>query len=170
MPLYEDAVGRMRINLELIAAGRKVRPFAIGILTERQLGAINQSRQARTDPLPVVIAEVLFIGQHIYNCRVVRDGYTIDDVLKTDRERYGCSGSLYPNLKGGGHPKPQEASRRLWETRAGYGRFRMHRQASKTGTLLRRAKGRHAPFELTAAIGKGRFAAALHGKSNDSPG
>jgi hypothetical protein len=82
MPLYVDAVGLISINLERIAAGRKVRPIAIGLLTERQLGAINQSRQARADPLPVVIAEVLFIGQHIYNSRVVRDGYTIDDVLE----------------------------------------------------------------------------------------
>ena len=54
----------------------------IGTLTERQLGAINQARQSRANPLPVVIAEVLFFGKHIYQSRMVGDGYTIDDVLE----------------------------------------------------------------------------------------
>ncbi len=81
MPLYPNAVALVRANLETISKGYKVRAIAIGTLTERQLGAINQSRQGRSNPLPVVIAEVLFLGQHIYNSRVVRDGYTIDDVI-----------------------------------------------------------------------------------------
>jgi len=81
MPLYANALALIRANLQEIANGRKVRPVAIGTLTERQLGAINQSRQSREHPLPVVIAEVLFIGQHVYNSRVVRDGYTIEDVI-----------------------------------------------------------------------------------------
>jgi hypothetical protein len=81
MPLYADAIQSIRMNLEQIACGQRVRAVAIGTLTERQLGAINQSRQLRSNPLPVVIAEVLFIGKHIYNSRVSRDGYTIDDVI-----------------------------------------------------------------------------------------
>jgi hypothetical protein len=81
MPLYTDAVQLIRANLEQIAQGKKVRAIAIGTLTERQLGAINLSRASRANPLPVVIAEVLFLGQHIYNSRVIRDGYTIDDVI-----------------------------------------------------------------------------------------
>ncbi len=82
MPLYQHAVSLIRANLEQISNGRKAKPVAIGTLTESQLGAINQSRQSRAIPLPIVIAEVLFIGQHIYNSRVVRDGYSIDDVIE----------------------------------------------------------------------------------------
>jgi hypothetical protein len=81
MPLYANAVDLIRANFEQISQGRKVKAIPIGTLTERQLGAINQSRQSRLNPLPAIIAEVLFIGQHIYNSRVVRDGYTIDDVV-----------------------------------------------------------------------------------------
>jgi hypothetical protein len=81
MSLYPDAIALIRRNLEELALGKKVRAIAIGTLSERQLGAINQSRQHRADPLPVVIAEVLFIGQHVYNSRIIRDAYTIDDVM-----------------------------------------------------------------------------------------
>jgi hypothetical protein len=81
MPLYLNAPVLIRANLEQLAHGRKVRPQPVGTLTARQLGSINLARQARFHPLPVVIAEVLFIGQHIYNSRLVRDGYTIEDVF-----------------------------------------------------------------------------------------
>jgi len=81
MPLYSHAVALIRSNLEQISRGQKVRAVSIGILTERQLGAINQARQSRTNPLPIVIAEVLFLGQHTYNSRIRDDGYTIDDVV-----------------------------------------------------------------------------------------
>jgi hypothetical protein len=74
MPLYPNAIEIIRANLEQIAEGKRVRAVVIGTLTERQLGAINLSRTSRVNPLPVVIAEVLFLGQHIYNSRVIRDG------------------------------------------------------------------------------------------------
>jgi hypothetical protein len=82
MPLYAHSIELIRANLEQISQGEKVRAVAIGTLTEKQLGAINLSRTSRVNPLPVVIAEVLFLGQHIYNSRVIRDGYTIDDVIE----------------------------------------------------------------------------------------
>jgi hypothetical protein len=81
MPLYANAVDLIRANFDQISQGKKAKAVAIGTLTERQLGAVNQSRQSRLNPLPVIIAEVLFLGQHIYNSRIVRDGYTIDDVI-----------------------------------------------------------------------------------------
>ena len=81
MPLYTNALALIRANFEQLSKGVKVRPVAIGVLTERQVGAINQARQARTPPLPVILPEVLFFGQHIYNSRIVRDEYTVDDVL-----------------------------------------------------------------------------------------
>jgi hypothetical protein len=82
LPLYEHAIDLIRANLEQLAKGNKVRPVAIGTLTEMQLAAINHSRQFRSNPMPPVIAEVLFIGQHIYNSRVVRDGYSLEDVIE----------------------------------------------------------------------------------------
>jgi hypothetical protein len=81
MPLYPHAVELIRENLEQISRGCKVKPIAIGRLTEEQLESINRRRQARNSDLPSVIAEVVFFGSHIYQSRCVRDGYAIDDVL-----------------------------------------------------------------------------------------
>lgn len=81
MPLYANAIGLIRENLEQLAAGRRVRAVAIGTLTDAQLSDINQSRTMRRNPLPPISAEVLFIGQHIYNSRILRDGYCIDDLI-----------------------------------------------------------------------------------------
>ena len=53
--------------------------IAVGTLTDVQLDAINQQRTSHGYPL--MVAEVVFLGRHIYNGRVVRDGYTIDDVI-----------------------------------------------------------------------------------------
>ena len=81
MPLYPHAVDLIRENLEQIARGRKVKPVAIGALTEDQLNAINRHRQQQNPNLPAVIGEVLLFGSHIYKSRCIRDGYTIDDVI-----------------------------------------------------------------------------------------
>jgi hypothetical protein len=45
----------------------------------QQLNAINQERLARG--YPPIEAEVVFLGQHIFNSRVKRDSYSIDDVI-----------------------------------------------------------------------------------------
>ena len=52
---------------------------AIGELTTRQLGDINSQRV--NQGLTPITAEVVFIGRHIYQSRIVNDGYTIDDVI-----------------------------------------------------------------------------------------
>jgi hypothetical protein len=44
-----------------------------------QRDAINQARTAHNHP--PIVADVVFIGGHIYRSRVVRDGYTFDDVI-----------------------------------------------------------------------------------------
>ncbi len=79
MPLLANARERMRINLEKIRDGEKVHAITIGQLTEKQLGDINSNRAIQQ--LPPIVAEVVFVGGHIYKSRVVRDGYTIEDVL-----------------------------------------------------------------------------------------
>jgi len=81
MPLYSHAVELIRENLEQISKECKVKPIAIGRLTEEQLESINRHRQARNPDLPSVVSEVLFFGIHIYQSRCVRDGYAIEDVL-----------------------------------------------------------------------------------------
>lgn len=69
----------MRINLETIGEGKYAKRIVIGTLTETQLAAIN-IQKVRED-LPTIVGEILFIGRHIYESRVERDGYTIEDVL-----------------------------------------------------------------------------------------
>ncbi len=81
MPLHQNAIGLIHSNLEVLQRGERVKPIVIGTLTDVQLRVINHERAARTHPLPPVIAEVLFMGRHIYKSRIERDGYTIDDVL-----------------------------------------------------------------------------------------
>ena len=80
MPLKHDAVHLIRTNLNQIRQGKRAQAVIIGHLTEAQLNAINEDRSRRNfQPL---IAEVIFIGSHIYNSRCVRDGYTIEDVIQ----------------------------------------------------------------------------------------
>jgi hypothetical protein len=79
MPLFAGALALIRANLEDIQRGNRARLVAIGTLTAVQLEAIN--RQRSTGGYPPIVDEVVFIGSHIYNSRVGRDGYAIDDVL-----------------------------------------------------------------------------------------
>jgi hypothetical protein len=81
MPLYQNAVDLIRANFEEIAKGNKPKGVAIGRLTDKQLEEINRARVARVPPLPPVVAEVIFYGRHVYKSRVVRDGYTVEDVI-----------------------------------------------------------------------------------------
>ena len=69
----------IRASLEAIQNGHKVKPVAIGELTNLQLEAINRHRISRNQSLPPIVAEVIFIGSHIDQSRVVRDGYSIAD-------------------------------------------------------------------------------------------
>ncbi len=82
MPLCESAFSRIRANFERIAQGSKPSGVVIGTLTAEQLDALNRMRAAHLPPLPPVTGEVLFYGRHLYQSRVVRDGYTVEDVLE----------------------------------------------------------------------------------------
>jgi len=98
MPLYENAVASIRANLEVIRNGRKARAVAIGTLTEAQLEAINRHRLAQNASLPLIVAEVVFIGAHIYRSRIERDGYTIDDVVAQIVSAMSEASALIGNL------------------------------------------------------------------------
>jgi hypothetical protein len=82
MPLYENAAALIRANLEQFRPDVKVKvkAVAIGTLSDVQLATIH-ARQ-REEGLSLIVAEVLFVGWHIYKSRVLRDGYTIDDVVE----------------------------------------------------------------------------------------
>jgi hypothetical protein len=80
MPLHAEAKERMRANLLAIKAGQKVKNISIGKLTDEQLNAINVQRAE--DELPPIVAEVLFVGVHVYKGRVLKDNYEIEDIIE----------------------------------------------------------------------------------------
>lgn len=82
MPLYPNGLELIRANLEALQRGERVHAVAIGTLTAAQLAGINCGRVKEPNPLPPIIAEVLFIGGHVYKSRVIRDGYSIDEVIE----------------------------------------------------------------------------------------
>lgn len=79
MPLSANARDLMRTNLEQIRNGEKAHLIVIGSLTDAQLTALNALRAA--EGFSELTADVVFIGKHIYQSRVAKDGYTIEDVL-----------------------------------------------------------------------------------------
>ena len=80
MPLYETALYLIRGNLEEIQRGGKARAVPIGRLTIDQHDAVNAHRAA-ANLLPLGDPEVVLIGKHVYDSRIVRDNYTIEDVV-----------------------------------------------------------------------------------------
>jgi hypothetical protein len=79
MPFGENAEKRIRKNLQYIKSGRKAHPVVIGHLTETQLAKMNQEREQRS--FPAMTSTVIFVGQHVYDSRIVQDGYSVDDVI-----------------------------------------------------------------------------------------
>lgn len=79
MPLNDNAERSIRENLNEAAKGNKPRAVPIGTLTNAQLIEINQHRRNRG--WQDITGEVVFCGKHVYESRVIRDGYSIDDVV-----------------------------------------------------------------------------------------
>jgi hypothetical protein len=79
MPLIHKARRIMRINLEKIAGGQQPKVIVVGTLTPDQLKGINQNLVIQKRPQ--MIEEIVFKGLHIYRSRIIKDGYTIEDVL-----------------------------------------------------------------------------------------
>jgi len=79
MPLFEDALARIRKNLESFRDGKKAPLISVGTLTPEQLGCINKYRKKHGFPL--MADELVFIGSHVYKSRITEDGYTIEEVL-----------------------------------------------------------------------------------------
>lgn len=81
MPLYTNALELIRSNLEQLRDGERPKFVAIGKLTDQQLLVINQKQEQAGMPT-VQCNEILYMGRHHYNSRAIKDGYTIDDLLK----------------------------------------------------------------------------------------
>lgn len=79
MPLNANAAELIRGNLVKIHRGRKAWPVVIGCLTDAQLEILNAERERRG--FKTMVAKVMFVGAHIYDSRVVQDGYSFDDVI-----------------------------------------------------------------------------------------
>lgn len=80
MPLNSNAADLIRANLEALQNGQRVKAVVIGTLTASQLAVLNDYRTAELG-LPPSVEEVIFIGAHVYQRRIVEDGYTIDDAV-----------------------------------------------------------------------------------------
>src|SRR5882672_3620247 len=79
MPLVDGAENRIRKNLQYIRNGRRAHTVVIGRLTDAQLSEMNGERAERS--FPPMKATVVFVGQHVYDSRILEDGYSVDDVI-----------------------------------------------------------------------------------------
>lgn len=80
MPLYANALYLIRSNLEEIQRGGKARAVPVGRLTDAQHEAVNAHWAAANLP-PLEDPEIVFIGKHVFDSRIVGDNYTIEDVV-----------------------------------------------------------------------------------------
>ncbi|MGD0630146.1 MAG: hypothetical protein ABR987_12370 [Terracidiphilus sp.] len=79
MPLYANGRDLIRKNLAALQAGERTPRVVVGRLTKSQIEAVNA--QQAEQGLPLSIDELVFVGRHIFQRRMMGDGYTIDDVL-----------------------------------------------------------------------------------------
>jgi len=80
MPLLPNARDKLRVNLQKISVGKKVKPVLIGHLTEPQLAGVNSFLVEKG--FSPVSNDVVFRGEHVYDSRINKDGYSIDDVIE----------------------------------------------------------------------------------------
>ena len=105
MPLYANGAQLIRLNLEEIGKGNRVRLVAIGQLTTVQLASFNAVRAALN--LPPISAEILFMGRHIHKSRIAGDGYTIDDVLDQITSALDATAEVHASAKMNAVQNPQ---------------------------------------------------------------
>ena len=80
MPLYPDALVRIRTNLSMLETGQRPPVIAIGYFTPSQFREINAAREHHRLP-PIAENEIVFMGRHLFESRRLGNGYTIDDIL-----------------------------------------------------------------------------------------
>ena len=80
MPLYPNGEHQIRKNLGKVSKGITPYPVKVGKLTDAQLADLNNERSNRK--MKPMKGEIVFVGRHMYERRVLADGYSIDDVVK----------------------------------------------------------------------------------------
>jgi hypothetical protein len=110
MPLFANAPALIRTNLEKIRDGHRAELVEIGSLTQDQLTEINALRSEQG--LSPISAEVVFIGKHVYASRIVKDGYTIEDVIEQIASAMQSDAQVLTNETNDscGKPKDEEGS------------------------------------------------------------
>jgi hypothetical protein len=98
MPLYANALYLSRSNLEEIQRGGKARAVAVGRLTDAQHEAVNAHRAAANLP-PLEDPEIVFIGKHVFDSRIVGDNYTIEDVVAQIASALAADAIVMANTK-----------------------------------------------------------------------
>lgn len=97
MPLYPDAVRLIRGNIAVLKRGGKPKAVVIGYLTDNQLEDINAFRRTRNwQPIE---KDVVFVGTHVYESRVVGDGYSEDDLIAQIESAFSTASRYIPTQK-----------------------------------------------------------------------
>lgn len=81
MPLHENAAVLIRANLEQLTAGQRPKRVEVGELEDARFAEINQFR-FENGLAALAEKKLVFIGKHIYDGRLVKDRYSIEDVLE----------------------------------------------------------------------------------------
>jgi hypothetical protein len=80
MPLRENAAALIRTNLEQLLAGERPKRVEIGELDDERFAEINEFR-LENGIFRLTEKKLVFIGRHVYDSRLVQDGYSVEDVL-----------------------------------------------------------------------------------------
>jgi hypothetical protein len=149
MPLFSEALALIRANLEELKKGNRVSLVAIGAFTEAQLEAINHERgiasarwPTEAPRYPPMGAEVVFLGRHVYESRVVRDGYTIDDVVEQIASAMDSAAVVLKIPKMTAMENPSPRADRYGNSVRDRVCFRVFISTSKGGALFCHSKGR----------------------------
>lgn len=78
MPLFPGAIDDIRAQLIKIQTGERVPVIHVGALLPEQVEQLNSFR--RSSGLVEIAENLVFVGRHIFNSRIVKDGYSIEDV------------------------------------------------------------------------------------------
>jgi hypothetical protein len=97
MPIYDNAERLIRGNIAVIKRGKKPRAVVVGYLTDVQMEAINTYRRSRYwEPIE---RDVVFVGTHVYQSRVVQDGYSEDDLIAQIKSAFSATCRYIPTQK-----------------------------------------------------------------------
>jgi hypothetical protein len=114
MPLYDNAEQLIRGNLSVIKRGKKPNAVVVGYLTDVQMAAINTYRRSRSwEPIE---RDIVFVGTHIYDSRVVKDGYSEDDLIAQIKSALSATCKYIPTQKMTvlQNPTPRESGYGCW--------------------------------------------------------